>query len=191
MNDVEGQACYVCKGSQSSDTITCAGVCNQFVHAKCIKMTKTMLKIFEDSDDLFYMCDDCNRDSCKATNAKLNKMCIYDERLTRSEFFFTNLVEQMGEIKALISERNGDGVISVPESNTNKSKTYAEKVKMCNNETVVLLKPKNNQNCEATENDIKLFVDPTKLNINNLRKVPNGGIAIECSERNALYQCQN
>lgn len=180
----QDQTCCVCKERLSADVLKCDGVCNQMVHAKCIPITKTVFKALQESDNLMYICDDCNENSYKAINVKLNKIlsfiCIYDERVSRSEKNVSNLIEQISEIKTLISDKN-DKSENIESVGTRKAKTYAEKVKMNNNVSVLLLKPKNTQNSDATECDLKKFIDPTKFNINNLRKFPKGGLAIECN----------
>lgn len=109
--------------------------------------------------------------------------------MTRSEKNVSNLIEQVGEIKSLLNEKNNKEANEVVndenkdvKSIPSKSKTYAEKMKIRNNESVVLLKPKNTQNSNATECDLKKVIDPTKFNINSLRKFPKGGLAIECKD---------
>lgn len=48
---------------------------------------------------------------------------------------------------------------------------------------VVLLKPKNSQNSEATEKDFKTLIDPNQVQVNRLRKGPNGGLAVVCESQ--------
>lgn len=136
----------------------------------------------QDSDNLCYICNECKADSYKAINVKLNKIlsfiCIYDERVTRSEKNVSNLIDQVGEIKSLLS-KNCESVKM--NDGTKKAKSYAEEVKMSNNESVVIVKPKEAQNSNKTEMELKNVIDPTAINFGNVRKFPKGGIAIECN----------
>lgn len=186
--NVDVEVCFVCNEGLSAEVVKCDGVCNRSAHARCIKITKTVHKALQEIDNLSYVCDICSKDTCKAINAKLNKImsmiCIYDERVTRNEKNMDNLVEQIGELKALVNQKVvPESVENVEIISTNrKSKTYAEKVKMCNNDSVLMVKPKKPQNSSATETDLKNLIDPTKIKFNNLKKLPNGCLAIECGD---------
>lgn len=190
----ELQACFVCEKDDTGDVVRCSGICNRWTHAKCVKLSKSVAKSIEESDNVMYMCDDCNSNSLSAVNSKLNKMlsfmCICEERVNRSEKNVSNLIDQMSEIKMLLcdSKNKSETVNKIP--TTKKAKTFAEKVKMSKNESVLLLKPKKNQNSSDTENDLKKVIDPTKVCINNLRRFPKGGIAIECDNINGTREVQ-
>lgn len=178
--------CNVCGNDilVDGDNVKCDGVCSRMVHAKCTGLTKTVIKAVNDVDNLCYICNECKSDSFKAINVKLNKIlsfiCIYDERVTRSEKNVSNLIEQVGEIKTLLSDNNVNKEDRRVIKNKKKAQSYAEKVKMGNNESVVTKSSKSSQNSSATESELKNAIDPTRINIGNLRKFPKGGIAIEC-----------
>lgn len=183
MTDLE--ICWKCNENiLSADKMKCDAICGRFVHARCIKITKTVLKAWQEIDNFLYVCDECNSDSFKAINVKLNKIlsviCIYDERVARNEKNVSNLVDQIGDLKLLLNAGNNKDGKEVTNTDNKKIKTYAEKVKMKNNESVVLLKPKCTQNSNDTENDLKKAIDPKMVKFQNIRKFPRGGLAIEC-----------
>lgn len=61
--------------------------------------------------------------------------------------------------------------------------TYAQKVKVNNNNVAILtLKPKSAQNSDRTDSEFKRMIDPTKVKVNSLKKLPNGCLAIECTD---------
>lgn len=184
------QVCFVCDKDLSSDIIRCKGVCNISAHAKCLELTKTVSKALQEITNLSYVCDDCKDNSYEAINVKLNKILsvihIYDERVTRNEKQIVRIVEQIDDLKSVVSEKTEKIVDemknrAIPAPGKNEiAQSYAEKVKMINNESLLMLKPKCNQNSAVTEGEVKKHIDPTKVNIKSLKKMPKGGILIEC-----------
>ncbi|KAK4885151.1 hypothetical protein RN001_001422 [Aquatica leii] len=62
--------------------------------------------------------------------------------------------------------------------------TYADKLKLKKHEPAIIIKPKNvEQKSVDTKNDIKKCIDPTDMNITGIRPVSNGGILIECKNK--------
>lgn len=53
--------CYTCNGSISnSDFITCAGVCQQLFHIKCVAVNKSMLNAVTTCANIHWFCHECN-----------------------------------------------------------------------------------------------------------------------------------
>lgn len=175
--------CFICEDSKG-DTFKCDGVCNKNMHAKCVGMTKTVYKAYEELSNLNYMCDDCMNISLKAINRKLDKIIstiyIYDERATRNESSMCQLVKDMGELAKSIENYNDNPSKTLNVNAGNKQKSYADQLKKNNTGAVVLVKPKANQQCDKTEKDFKDSINPNQVKVNRFRKGPKGGIAIIC-----------
>lgn len=120
--------CFICEDSKG-DTFKCDGVCNKMMHAKCVGMTKTVYKAYEELNNLNYVCDDCMNVSLKAINRNFDKIIstiyIYDERATRNENSMCQLVKDMGELTKSIDLHNNN----LLNTNTNVTKSYADQLK--------------------------------------------------------------
>ncbi|KAJ6649282.1 Neuronal acetylcholine receptor subunit alpha-7 [Pseudolycoriella hygida] len=195
--DMDTKVCFICNEKLSAEVVTCDDVCNQSAPAKCVKISKTVHKALQDVDNLNFVCDHCRIDSYKAINAKLNKILsviyIYDERVTRNENNLKRLIEKVDDVKNLLNEKavEKSDKTRIVNSSGKKAKTYEEKVKMCNNDSVIMVKPKDNQNSSATENDLKKMMDPTKINVNKWKKLPKGCLAIECVDATETEKVKN
>ncbi|KAJ6648051.1 hypothetical protein Bhyg_03276 [Pseudolycoriella hygida] len=176
-------------------TITkwCDGICNKFMHYKCVGMTRTIFKAYGDLDNLHYMCDKCANLSLKAMNQKLDKIMsiirIYDERMTRYEKNMEHLIENTNGLTKLLqlpvfSGSNASCVSDELANNQSpmikKSKAHSVMLKPKGESAVILIKPKENQGCEVTESDFKSSIDPKSVNVKRFRKGPKGKIAIIC-----------
>ncbi|KAJ6634609.1 hypothetical protein Bhyg_13184 [Pseudolycoriella hygida] len=193
MNNKE--ICYICE-DEATDTnsIKCEAVCERAMHAKCVGMNKTVCKAYNELDNLFYMCNECIGDSLKAVNNKLNKILstvqIYDERIARFESDMRDVKQCVSEIKSAMCEQseNSNNVYSNicptlkdKSENLMSSKNINRKVK--SKSSIVIVKPKKGQNCELTEKDFKQQIDPNQVQVNRLRKGPEGGLAVWCDSR--------
>lgn len=195
INMVNKDVCYICEDEVSeADSIKCDGICERTMHAKCIGMNKTVRKAYCELDNLYYMCNECIGDSLKAVNNKLNKILsvvqIYDERIARYESDMREVKESVNGLKSGMLEKSKCFDSSVSSNNTasnNKSensvtsKNMKRKAKSKN--AIVLVKPKNSQNCELTERDFKQQIDPNLVQVNRLRKGPKGGLAVVCESQ--------
>lgn len=191
--------CTQCAGIvnyRTSKAITCVK-CDQTYHRDCANLTvvkyEEILK-----NNLRWMCAVCNvekqqqqlyvasdLDKDKETSEErrmmdviINKLDLVLESQNVIKDEMAGLKAEMAELKKRMSEMKTETydreVFSVGSRNTRK--TYAE---TAGKESVLILKPKKNQNCAVTEKDVKKIIDPTKVNINNLRRMPSGGVAIE------------
>lgn len=169
-----------CDEPSDVDSIKCDGVCGRSMHGKCISITsRTVLKVCKDTPNIMVYCDDCNCNSLRAINEKLNKrfslISIYDERAIRNEKGLNDIVKSVDEMKISVCKSGSElikeiGKVSLTEGKT----TYAEKVKMGKNNAVVVVKPKCvNQQCEKTESDFKKNIDLCDLNIDKMQNFAN------------------
>lgn len=182
--------CVKCDELTDTESIKCDGGCGKSMHGKCILISsKPVLKVCRESPNIAVYCDECSRHSLRAVNEKLNKLFslinIYDERAIRNEKGLSDIIKSVEEMRLSVHESGSElikeiGKVSLAEG---KDSTYAEKVKMDNNNAVVVVKPKCvKQQCKKTESDLKQKINPCDLNIDKMRYLPNGGIAIECKD---------
>lgn len=53
--------CYKCSGSiTNSDFVSCAGICQQLFHIKCVGVHKSMLNAVNTCPNIYWFCHDCN-----------------------------------------------------------------------------------------------------------------------------------
>lgn len=172
--------------------VKCDGVCNKRFHSKCVKMSTSVVKAWEENDNLFFICDECNGDSIKAINTKLTKIfsmfSIYDEQAKRNEANLNEMKQLVCDLKQCVEIGNKDvrqKIENVNINNTAEPVSYAQKVKAANNNAVVIVKPKKSeQNSNETKIEIKKKIDTANFKIDRVRNMPAGAIAVECANRN-------
>lgn len=161
------EQCYICEDDTTpSDSIKCEGVCDKSMHAKCVGMTKAALKAYNDMDSMYYICDKCVSNSMMAINKKLDSVMsifhIYDERVTRYEKDMKELLTNVCDLKSMLGNNNlkllvnnNDTMIetinpTVVRDHEKQLSKVNKKEQKTKTDTVVLIKPKNNQNCHKT-----------------------------------------
>jgi hypothetical protein len=73
------------------------------------------------------------------------------------------------------------GSIHANSSSGGRKETYAEKLKLCKNEPVVLVRPKDSsKKGKDTRAAVQKNIDPSKLPIKELRNVARGSVVLEC-----------
>lgn len=192
--------CYICENETTpTDSIKCEGVCGKSMHAKCAGISKTVLKGYTELDNLYYICDKCVGSSLIAINKKIDKVMsifhIYDERVTRYErdmkVLLDSVLELKNNIESILVEKTEIANERNFEKCVNESEVTKKVVKKNNkSDAVILIKPKNNQNVEKTENDVKTNIDPKNLKFNKICKGPKGGIAIVCDKGDSSKQIE-
>lgn len=185
-----------------ADQLKCNGVCGKMYHFACIGIPKTFLKIYLENDYFLFLCTHCRSTSIMAVNEKLNKVMsvinIYDERVARQDEEFKQLRQQLDESREKSSEsfqELKDIIGTVKESVKNNEKeigkvinivskpSYVDIIKGRKNDPAILIVPKDkNQNSETTKKVIKEKIDPKTNPINSVRKITNGGVALECDD---------
>lgn len=178
--------CYVCKNETApGDSFKCEGPCGRRMHAKCVSVSKTVLKTYFELDNLFYMCDGCISGSMKAINNKLDKImsliAIYDERVMRYEANMNDLKESVSELKVCVNNKNDtvtDALSRINEQCTTKSKPcFADKVKQ--NEPVILVVPKQKQTTRVTQKAVMDLMDPSEIPVESMRNAGKGTVVLE------------
>lgn len=192
--------CYICESETTpADSLRCEGVCGRNIHAKCAVISKSLLKGYKETDNMYYICEKCIGLSMIAVNKKLDKVMsifnIYDERVTRYDRDMKVLLESVCELKIQMNNItvSGDPAtndINVTNLNVSEKMRDNKHSKNKKSDAVILIKPKNNQNCDKTENDVKNNIDPKNIKFNKMCKGPNGGIAIVCDEGESSEQIE-
>lgn len=180
--------CQICsKGiPKKEEQVTCDGLCNTSYHSKYIGFNATTLKFYRECRNQKYICDECENHPDTALNKTLKMvlsyLCIMDERLNRQGESLANINTEIEKIANNKLECSNE--LSEQLDNTIKEiQTDAEFVKQNNNtnvKSVVIVKPKINQQCSTTKHDQSQHIDPKAFNVNNVQNLRNGGIVISC-----------
>lgn len=195
---MEKDICRKCENTikDNEEKVFCLGPCHKQFHAKCFGFTPTALKFYRECRNVSMECDDCLDDPTKMINKTLDKilsfMNIFNERLNRqqikSEIIHKKIVELDSnvqkseiEIKAELNKGNVEG-----RNVCNKS--YAEIVKKPVNDPVVIIRPKKQQKCAATREDVNKKIIPNKIALSSVNNKSNGGVEIRCKNNEDVTQ---
>lgn len=188
--------CKLCdkKFKESDELIICNGPCDNKVHPKCVGFNTTTLNFYKECDNLIYECDTCQKNPIRMMNRSVKKllsfMCIFNERINRqeinSETIFKRLdgiTESFLDLKVEIKSEIKKVTDSVTDNDDkmNKTITYAKAVKSIMVEPVVLVKPKKNQKCADTRDELNRKVLQNVDNVKGVNNIPKGGIEIKCN----------
>lgn len=188
--------------------ITCDGGCKKVYHLACAGpgkgITKTFHNAFVENEYFVFLCSSCRTSSLKAVNNKLDKIMsiieVYNERVQRqdedirqlkdsikegnevSKSDSCDLISKMSEVKDALKQNEKEVLLEIQKVNKPVGrKTYVDIVKARQNDPALLVVPKNKgQNSEETKRVIKEKVDPVQNPVNSIRRIMNGGIALEC-----------
>lgn len=196
---------YVCKLCDKKcvdggDSIFCTGPCSRKYHWKCIGFTPVSINFYRTCDNLSFECDECRDNPYKIMSVTLNKilsfMSIFNERLhrqeTNSEAIDKNFETLNSNLQKYESEMKAE-LINLTTTVKNGHKTsepFTESTDATVHDAVVLVQPKNIQNCSATRADLErknISKDSAVCSVNNL---PKGGIELKCknvSEQSKLH----
>lgn len=106
---------------------------------------------------------------------------LFEKNANDNQKTLETVVKQVSDIREMLLCNN-------KKSKTKKPETYAHKMKVTENISVLTVTPKISQSSDATEGDLKRLIDPTKVRINKVKKLPNGCVAIECTDSNESEQ---
>lgn len=173
-----------CKSGE--ETVFCLGPCHRKVHAKCIGFTPTALKFYRECKNLTYECDECLDEPNRQINETLKKvlsfMCIFDERLNRQEINNETLCKRIDEIKSeLVAEMNKP---TLSDRITDSSDNEVLKTSTIN--PAIIVRPKRQQKCSATRNDVNKKIIPSNIALRSVNNIQNGGIEIKCKNNEDL-----
>lgn len=195
--NMEDNNCSECKKEikNTDELVRCDGVCNRVYHFKCLSFNITSYKFYCQCRNLKYICDDCTDHPDNMMNGIVKKLfsylCIIDERLNRQGDSLTNIKKDIENVMIAIKDKDVPTNMKVSDNKLNNPKSYAnvtiestnqstcEKVNAAN--ATIVLKPKNKQNCNYTRADLSKNVNPAEYEINEVRNIQNGGIAINCN----------
>lgn len=189
--------CQICSKqiAKKEEKVTCDSLCNTSYHSKCIGFNATALKFYRECRNLKYICDECeNKPDAslgKTLKMVLSYLCIMDERLNRQGENLLNLNAEVEKINNNntgndFSEQLDDTITEIQEKGDSKMPNTD-----ANSNSVVIVKPKNNQHCNDTKIDLSQHIDPKAFNVNNVKNLRNGGVLISCvnnENSKKLYQ---
>lgn len=192
--------CAVCEDDFVNDeeVIKCSGLCLKKYHAKCLKFNLTIQKCFRDNRNVFYKCDDCiinPQDSMNATVIKfLSYLQIIDERIKRQDNKFDEVHSEINKMHESINDMNKNNLTVVNKVDHSVSELIEQNVNQRNTnraEQVIVVQPKKSQKSDETKSDLTKNIDPKSIRICNIRNIPKGGIAINCSSKEEMNKLKD
>lgn len=159
------------KLTSADNGIRCSGKCEKYYHLKCVNVATKELQIIESCPGIKWFCEVC----VKYVNIFLQMNTIIDEI---KEEFMTKIDDINNKLNKCSS------------NSQNEVKTYA-KVASTSNE-VVIIKPKNKQECKKTKEAILKNIKPSALEvgITQLKETKEGGVIIRCQNKTEQEKIQ-
>lgn len=183
-------SCGRCNNTCRDKEIRCGGFCGKYFHMKCTGLSKYECDAIFKHSNIKYICDGCiNYIQLTNENYKSLFNLVKENETKMSEEI--NKTNKMMEQR--VKEAKTEIVNEIKKTQTSAgSETYASKLKSSNS-VPVILKPKNNQNSDITEKEVKEKIKPSALNVQvkGITKRHDGAVAIRCeneSGRNALTE---
>lgn len=195
--------CRVCKKdcSNGEERIYCGGPCHASFHAKCVGLTPVPLKLYRQSFNFIYECDECLENPYRMINVTMNKilsfMCIFNERLNRQETNCESIFKHFEALDNKLEKYANESTADTNEAtNTVKNGVMTslkpnEMAKQKDLDPVVLVKPKIIQKCADTRAVIENKNIPVEFAIGCVKNLPKGGIEIKCksnSDQSKLHK---
>lgn len=167
---MSGETCVKCKKkiSENEDSLKYSGMCSGIFHPKCINITSRQLEVITNCNGLKWFCDGC---------------IFYTDFISKVTNELENLKVQfqseLNDLKSTIKGR-ADGKKENSLS-VSKPKSFAEVAA----EEVVIIKPRNNQECKKTIEAIQKNLKPASLEvgITELKNIKEGGVVIKCKSK--------
>lgn len=185
--------CVKCEHAikRSETYVVCSGWCENYFHAKCEGIKEDEFKLINSKEYIGWFCPTCVQK--KGVDAKntlqqivevIKKMKIEMQKQAET---MSEQEKQIGELISVINSNKNEIRVLEVEKVIEKQNSYADKLKIKKHEPVVVIKPKNTQQKSAdTKTDIKKHFDPTKIEIAGLKNASNGGILVECKNKQAV-----
>lgn len=146
------------KGREKS--LQCNGFCERTFHQSCAGLSDLAFKVISEKNNVLWSCDVCGIGKSNSLRKIFDK---YEKAF----------VDLASDIKSLTSKPSEQKI------------SYADKVK--SSEPVLVIKPKDeSQKSVTTREEVKELIDPTDIEISGLKTISNGGIAIECKNKEAI-----
>lgn len=168
--------------------------CDGVFHLTCIKVTKTEKKARKNSKCLRMYCPDCvdNRTADKL-KAMMSLMLKMDLLLQEKKLSDNNLLTQMnGQLKKIdenIKNSNNINVSSGLGNNASK-RSFTNAVKRSTVNPAVVIKPKQQQSCAKTLDELKSNLNNDEIKVCGTRNARNGGVVIRCDNANETVKVQ-
>lgn len=155
---------------RKQDKLLCDGVCGCYIHMDCADITKEQMSMIESHENIEFVCHSCRTNSIKAVNNKVDG--IY-ELLYRLE----NKVDELVRARGVQHARPG----SKPES-------YASVTSSVSNKCILIRPKSSTTDSKTTKQKIKTSIDPATVKVNAVKSISKGGVAIECTDSNAMLK---
>lgn len=175
--------CGKCKNTCRDIEVRCGGFCEKHFHMKCVGLSKYECDAIFKYTNIKYMCDECNN-FIKLTNENYKNLF---KLVNDNEIRITEQIHKTNELVGKRVEEAKAEIITELKSKqiSAEKETYASKLKTTNT-VPVILKPKNKQNSELTEKEMKEKIKPSSLNVQvkGIAKRNDGIVAIRCENEN-------
>lgn len=165
--------CGACLGDikRNDKYVKCKGICGRFYHAKCLKFSEEIYKWLTTYENVGWWCHNCD-------NIKVTDILREITQLRETVQVCVDKLNSQEEVIAKLSQKTDNIVVHAETADTKSS--YAEKLKTKRSEPVVVIKPKNQQTCLQTKEEVKGKLDPVQLSVKGIRNITRGGIVVEC-----------
>jgi hypothetical protein len=193
--------CNSCEEDVSVDAVYCNGGCKKIFHRTCTTLNKAAVKYINECVNIKWLCNECLHLSDSMAKMQ-EKMVQVLEILQKHEEKFDNQagilsdLQKKVDVSITVQKQSSDALKnSISSQNVNKGKvnsvSFAEVLKNKNEEPVVVIKPKKgDQSSETTKKIVKEKIDPTKVQVNDLRNVSNGGVVMRCNNKADVDECK-
>lgn len=185
--------------------IQCGGMCGKIYHLKCVGLKELDLNYITESRNVFYICEECvDFKNAVLKNMELINSYIKENKKVFDEHsinlnkiaesiknFEDSKIELINEVKKVnLEECKNQLIEEVKRENCSaKIEVIKEIKKVKNNEVTyagickmnippIVVKPKKDQNVIQTKKDLENNIDPTNVNIKNIKPKYNGIIEI-------------
>jgi hypothetical protein len=193
------EICCLCEEEVSlADVLYCNGGCKKLYHRSCMNLNKAAVKYINECVNIKWLCNECLHfsDCMSKMQEKLTQVIqMLENHEEKIENHGTVLDELLKKVDVSISVQNKNNNAlnnSVSMQNNRKNNiTFADVLKNKNEEPVVVIKPKNSeQKSDVTKKLLKEKIDPSKIHVNDLRNVSNGGVVIRCNNSANVVECK-
>lgn len=167
------EACGVCSTeiNVADYVVSCAGICKGKYHIKCAKISNKDSQIISGNDNIKWYCNRC-----------IGYHDIALQLLDQFKNFQNSINDQLKGFKRTLENRMPiDSHTPLEVINKSKTKSYSEAAK-----NVVIIKPKIDQDCKMTKEEIQKSINPQTLEVGivEVKNIKDGGLLIKCQNKN-------
>lgn len=204
--------CGLCKNTDDNDQLWTCDQCQKRICTNCSKLSASEIKCMElkKQRTLKFYCKTClevtnfNKDlmeEMKKLRAVVKQQTGKIDMFKEEMRILTEKVEQFDEKNSKQSSSIETVVTEIKNDIVNSNLSYASvtagnksgKKGTGNNEPVLIIKPKENQESKKTKKEIKEKIDPSSLGagVSGMKEVSNGQVIIRCENKKDLEKIQN